>query len=161
MSWYTHSDRDSSSSLAERALLLYEGKRGRKLRVVLKIATVCWRTEELIVILALILITWVRTLFQKARLGWKTSGGKNTLKLSLNGGCAGQRGMSFNLTKAAFPGENPLNANPFYHFAMAYDIRKELASSCATPACLPYLELQLPLHYVVQSHVCSMLCCWL
>lgn len=32
------------------------------------------------------------------------------------------RGMSFILAKAAFPEENPSNANTFYHFAMAYDM---------------------------------------
>lgn len=48
--------------------------------------------------------------------------------------------MSFILTKAVFPEENALNANTFYHFAMAYDICKNLAPSCATPACFPYLE---------------------
>lgn len=60
-----------SSSLAERTLPLFKGKVRRKLRAVLKVDRVHWRAEDfIVVILALILITLVKSFFQKDSQAW-------------------------------------------------------------------------------------------
>lgn len=73
------------------------------------------------------------------------------------------RGMSFILTKAVFPEENPLNANTFItlQWHMTYERTLPLPVPLLPVFPTYRAELQPLPYYVVQNHVCSTLCFWL